>query len=89
MKEKEAKNDEVVEALRDLTRVLLAMNGDFTSKSETVRKLYELSIPPARIASLLSMQLKDVTSVIYKMKKGKKGDKVTLADDTNREIASE
>jgi len=75
MKGKESNYDELVDAIRDLTRVVLATSGQFTSKSEIIRKLNDLSMPPSRIARLLNMQLKDVTSAIYKAKKsGKKVD---------------
>lgn len=74
-------NDEVVEAIRDLTRIFLALHGEFASKSEIIRQLYDLSIPPARIARLLGMQGKDVTSAIYKMKKSIK--KVGKASSQN------
>ncbi len=62
-------NEEIVEAVRDLTRVVLALNGKFASKSEMIRALNSLSIPPSRIALLLGMKLKDVTSSLAKAKK--------------------
>jgi hypothetical protein len=65
-------NDDLIEAVRDLTRIMLALNGEFTSKSEIIRKLNDLSIPPARIAALLGMQTKDVTSALLKAKKASK-----------------
>ncbi len=66
---------EVIEAIRDLTRVFLASNPDLTSKSEMIRKLESVSIPPNRIALLLGMKTKDVTSALIKAKKGNKGGK--------------
>jgi hypothetical protein len=67
--------DPVVNAINDLTRVTLALHGGFGSKSEAIRKMDELSIPPARIASILAMQTKDVSSVLSQAKKkaSKKG----------------
>ena len=65
-------NVEIVEAIRDLTRVLLALNGEFTRKSEIIRKLNSLSISPSRIALLLGMKPKDVTSILSKAKKTSK-----------------
>lgn len=68
--------EEVVGAIQDLSRIILAFQGEFSSKSEMIRKLHDMSIPSNRIARLLGMQLKDVTSAISKMKKaGKKGKK--------------
>ena len=52
----------VVDAIQDLTRVTVALHGSFTSKSEAIRKLAELSIPPARIAGILAMSVSDVQS---------------------------
>jgi len=73
MKTKDSNNDELVDAIQDLTRVILATSGQFASKSEIIRKLYDLSMPPSRIARLLNMQVKDVTSAIAKSRKsGKK-----------------
>lgn len=79
MKEKddEVINDELVETIRDLTRVLIIENGEFESQSELVRKLYDFSVSPARIAKLLGMKSKDVTSIISKRKKSKKQSSIT------------
>lgn len=65
-------NDELVEAVRDLTRVLLALGGKFENKSEMIRELNSLSISPSRIALLVGMPLKDVTSILSRAKKGSK-----------------
>lgn len=73
MTNKEANSDDLVDAIQDLTRVVLAASGNFTSRSEIIRKLSDLSIPPSRIARLLNMPAKDVTSALAKAKKsGKK-----------------
>lgn len=61
--------DDIVEAVQDLTRVIIALNGNFASKSDAVRRLHALSIPPSRIAAILAMPLKDVTSTISKAKR--------------------
>lgn len=58
----------VVEAINDLTRVTLAVSGKFSSKSDAVRKLAELSIPPARIGGILNLPTQQVTSVLAKAK---------------------
>lgn len=63
--------DPVVDAVNDLTRVTLALHGGFGSKSEAIRKMSELSIPPARIAAILAMPTKDVSSVISQDKRRK------------------
>lgn len=63
---------EVVDAINDLTRVTIALSGKLETKADAIRKLYELSIPPARIATILAIQPKDVHSVITRAKKAKK-----------------
>ena len=59
---------DVVAAIHDLTRVTLAVSGKFSSKSDAVRKLSELSIPPARIGGILNLPTQQVTSVLAKAK---------------------
>lgn len=61
----------VVDAINDLTRVTLALHGDFGSRSEAVRRLHGLAIPAARIAAILAMPANDVRSTIAKAKKAK------------------
>jgi hypothetical protein len=60
---------DVLTAIQDLTRVSLALSEKYPSKSERVRRLGELEIPPSRIAVLLGMSSSDVTSVQSKAKK--------------------
>lgn len=60
---------DVVDAINDLTRVIIALQGGFSNRSETIRKLSELKIPPSRIAAILAIDTKDVTSVLAKSKK--------------------
>lgn len=62
--------DRIVEAINDLTRVTIALHGDFSSRSDAVRKLSELAIPTGRIASILAMKQADVASVLAKAKRG-------------------
>lgn len=69
MKGKNEPEDDLLLAVRDLTRVMLAVNGEVTNKSELIRKLHLLSIPPTRIALILGMKPKDVTSALSKAKK--------------------
>jgi hypothetical protein len=64
---------DVVEAVNDLTRVMIALSGKFESKSDAVRTLNELAIPSSRIAAILAMRIEDVSSVISKAKKKSKG----------------
>ncbi len=63
--------DDIVQAINDLTRVTIALNGGFGTKSEAVRRLAELSIPSGRIAAILAMAQTDVASIISKAKKKK------------------
>ena len=60
---------EIVEAIRDLTRVILVLDNQSANKSDIIRRLHAVSISPARIASLLGMETKDVTSALSKAKK--------------------
>jgi hypothetical protein len=62
---------DIVEAINDLTRVTIALNGGFGSKSEAVRRLSALSIPTGRIAAILAMSPPDVASIVSKAKKKK------------------
>ena len=69
-------SNEIVDAINDLTRVTIALQGGFESKSDAVRRLHDLSIPAARIAAILAMAPGDVHSAISKAKRtGKAGDK--------------
>lgn len=59
----------IVDAVEDLTRVTVALHGNFASRSDAVRRLSDLSIPAARIAGILSMSANDVHPVLAKAKK--------------------
>lgn len=65
-------DDELVEAINDLTRVTIALNGGFTTKADGIRRLHELAIPSGRIASLLGVKQNDVTATIAKLKKARR-----------------
>lgn len=62
-------NEEVVQAIHDLTRVIIALDGKYASKSDQIRGLHALGIPPGRIAAILAMRQPDVASVLAKDKK--------------------
>ena len=65
-------NDEtVIEAINDLTRVMIACNLS-GSKSEAVRRLHAAGLKQSRIAVLLGMPPKDVTSLVSKLRKSEK-----------------
>jgi hypothetical protein len=59
----------VVDAVNDLTRVVIAIQGNFGSKADIVRRLADLSIPPIRIAAILAMPQNQVHSVLTKARK--------------------
>lgn len=61
----------IIDAINDLTRVTIALHGNFTSKSEAIRRLNELAIPSNRIAAILAMSPGDVASAIAKARKAK------------------
>ena len=69
----------LAEAINDLTRVTLALNSNGASKAELIRRLASAAVKPARIASLLSIPTKDVTSALNKHRKanGRGGGKAT------------
>lgn len=62
-------NEAVVEAIHDLTRVIIALDGKYATKSDAIRGLMELGIPSGRIAAILAMRQADVASVLAKDKK--------------------
>ena len=64
--------DSVVEAIRDLTRVTLAVHGDFPTRSHAIRSLNDMGIPGPRIALIMNMKSGDVASVIAKGQKKEK-----------------
>jgi len=72
---------DVVDAVQDLTRVVLATQGKFDSRADMVRRLTELSIPPTRIAAILAMPQKHVHSVLTKARK-----KQTINDSQAGEV---
>jgi hypothetical protein len=59
----------LIEAINDLTRVTLAVHSDGSSNREMIRRLHRTAMSPTRIATLLSMAPKDVTSFISKLRK--------------------
>lgn len=66
-------SEEVVQAIHDLTRVIIALDGKYATKSDAIRGLDSLGIPSGRIATILAMRQPDVASVLAKDKKrGKK-----------------
>lgn len=72
---KMSEGEKIVHAIHDLTRVILASDEQITSKSEAVRRLHLAAVPQARIASLLSMPTKDVTSIVSRIRKSNGGRK--------------
>jgi hypothetical protein len=69
MPDREATLGDLLLAVQDQTRVFLALSEKYPTKAERVRKLGELMIPPSRIALLLGMPLRDVTSALSKARK--------------------
>jgi hypothetical protein len=58
----------LIDAINDLTRVTIASNFN-GSQSDAVRRLHLAGVKQSRIASLLDMALKDVTSLVSKLRK--------------------
>jgi hypothetical protein len=59
---------ELIEVVRDLTRVMIALSGQFESRAESVRRLSELGIAPVRLAALLGIPPKHVHAELAKAK---------------------
>lgn len=59
----------IVDAVLDLTRVMLATSGAFKTKTEAMRILGDLEIPPVRIAAILAASPADVRSALAKARK--------------------
>lgn len=87
----------IIDAIQDLTRVTLALQGNFASRSDAIRRLDQLSIPSGRIAAILSMPVGDVASAIAKAKKRNspisedlhgRGDRSRKAGQTGNGISS-
>jgi hypothetical protein len=57
---------DVVAAIDDLTRVYLAVQGGFNTRSEAVRRLNAIGIKNSRIARILDMRSTDADSVLAK-----------------------
>lgn len=71
----------VVDAIHDLTRVLIATQGQFDSKADIVRRLADLSIPPSRIAAIQAVPQNQVHSVLTKARKRSKNENITSEED--------
>jgi len=71
----------VVDAIHDLTRVMIATQGQFGSKADVVRRLADLSIPPVRIAAILAIPQNQVHSVLTKARKRTKNGNLTNEGD--------
>lgn len=72
--------EDVVAAIQDLTRVTVAVHGNFATKSEAIRKLHELAIPAPRIAAILAMKTSDVSSALAKAKRKSVSDSPSQED---------
>ena len=70
-------DEALIEAIHDLTRAIIAFNFD-GAKYEAVRRLHFAGVKQSRIAVLLDMPLKDVTSFVAKLRKA--GKKVSRKD---------
>ena len=69
---KNADAGDIVDAIRDLTNVLIVIQGDFGSRAEVIRELGQV-IPPTRLGAILGVPPKDVTSVLSRARKKKRG----------------
>jgi hypothetical protein len=69
MRETSEETQAIVDAVMDLTRVTIALHGDFKTKSEAMRRLSALDIPAVRIAAILAVPPADVRSALAKERK--------------------
>ena len=65
-------DDRLILAIQDLTRVTVAFGGNGAPKSEFIRRLSAIGMPPSRIGPLLGMPAKDVNSQLSKERKATK-----------------
>jgi len=72
----------IVDAVTDLTRVTIALNGEFKTKSEAMRRLSALDIPAVRIAAILAVPPADVRSALAKERKRVTRSEVPVAADS-------
>jgi DNA-directed RNA polymerase specialized sigma24 family protein len=84
-----ANSQSIVDAIQDLTRVTIALQGNFASKSDAIRRLSDLSIPPARIAAILAMPAGDVHSALAKAKKRVVDDRAPRAQGRDSRVAAD
>ena len=64
----------VIDALNDLARIVIACDDRIETKADAITRLHMAAVKPSRIAHLLSLPTKDVTSKINKLnKKAKDG----------------
>lgn len=79
MSNKSATLDDVIQSIRELTRVVLLTLPESQSRAEIIRKLYEMNIAQADIARILGIETKKVTSVVSAARK--KAEKGESADE--------
>ena len=69
MRDSSEETQAIVDAVMDLTRVTIALHGEFKTKSEAMRRLNALDIPAVRIAAILAVPPADVRSALAKERK--------------------
>jgi hypothetical protein len=57
---------DLIDVIQDLTRVTIAVSGQFESRADSVRRLSDLGIAPTRLAALLGIPPKQVHSELAK-----------------------
>lgn len=60
---------EIVQAIRELTRVTIALHGEFDSQAAAVRELNGVGISKRSIAAILDMETKNVSSILNQARK--------------------
>lgn len=69
---RDADLQDLIDVVQDLTRVTIALSGQFESRADSIRRLSELGIAPIRLAALLGAQPKDVHAELAKAKQRSK-----------------
>ena len=60
---------DLLDAIQDQSRIMIALDGNFSNTTEAAKRLSELGIPAARVASLVNKPLTHITSALAKARK--------------------
>lgn len=78
---------DLLDAIQDQSRIVLALQGNFAGPSDAARRLVDLGIPPVRVAALLNKPLNHITSAMAKARKKTAGPNGVGSVDVIQEAA--